>query len=734
MKKSIIVLMVFIFMMSCLMAANDKPIINQSKPLIETNYVSESLNSKTTMPTGPNRQSFLDLDFTGLNSLPAGWTAEVDTTIAHWSIRQTNLAGGTAPELCFADQPYFTGISRYISPEIDLTGISSLNLMFLHSVDHYTSPYTLGVATRSNHGAWTNVWTLDPTATVISQVVDLLVGTADVGSSTFQVCFYFSGYSYNINKWLIDDINLFIWPHDIKTLSLTTEQNYSVGASFVPSVVVGNIGQNSESFSVTCEISQFETVVYSQTVDMTLGQGRTGSPQFPSFTIPAANEIYKITVTANLANDQNTANNSKTNYFYSYVTERQKMMLEIATGTWCQFCPGAAMGAEDLVANGKDVAVVEYHNQDPYVNAASNARNEYYMVPGYPTATFDGQRQIDYGNHSNSLYSTYLPIYEDAITKMSPFYISMTGAISDTDTSILNVNVNVIRFGRILPDEPLVLHFAVTESDIACIWQGQTEVSFVERAMTPDENGTDLNIANVESQSIPLTTTLGAAWNVGNLEVVAFIQNPITKVIYQGYVKPLLDLSVMDRAYPPRTLAAVHSGDEVTLTWLAPSSTMGLSAYVIYRDGAILYTKTRDLATRQFVDPAIPGDHVYLVKALFGGVYSTPSNQVNVNIVANDDAVATPVLSRMISNYPSPYNRSTRIRYEMVKDAKVSLAVYNVRGQLVRSLVNEVIPTGIHEIVWNGKDNDGNSIASGVYFYHFSTGSVKQVRKTILLK
>ncbi len=70
---------------------------------------------------------------------------------------------------------------------------------------------------------------------------------------------------------------------------------------------------------------------------------------------------------------------------------RQKVIVEIGTGTWCQFCPGAAMGADDLVANGCQVGIIEYHNGDSFTNDASNYRNSsYYSITGYPTTHFDG--------------------------------------------------------------------------------------------------------------------------------------------------------------------------------------------------------------------------------------------------------------------------------------------------------------------------------------------------------
>ncbi len=56
------------------------------------------------------------------------------------------------------------------------------------------------------------------------------------------------------------------------------------------------------------------------------------------------------------------ANDSRTEYFNTYTTAREMVVLEIGTGTWCTYCPGSQMGADDLVINGCSVAVVEYHN------------------------------------------------------------------------------------------------------------------------------------------------------------------------------------------------------------------------------------------------------------------------------------------------------------------------------------------------------------------------------------
>ena len=87
--------------------------------------------------------------------------------------------------------------------------------------------------------------------------------------------------------------------------------------------------------------------------------------------------------------------------------DRDKVIVEIGTGTWCTYCPGAAMGADDLVANGHPVAIIENHNGDSYANQYSNARNSYYGISGYPTAFFDGGNSVVGGSHSSSMYSRY---------------------------------------------------------------------------------------------------------------------------------------------------------------------------------------------------------------------------------------------------------------------------------------------------------------------------------------
>ncbi len=95
-----------------------------------------------------------------------------------------------------------------------------------------------------------------------------------------------------------------------------------------------------------------------------------------------------------------------------------------------------------------------------------------------------------------------------------------------------------------------------------------------------------------------------------------------------------------------------------------------------------------------------------------------------------------PVPSRLaLENYPNPFNPTTTIRYSLPEAARVTLAVYDVNGQLVRMLAHDVKrPAGVFEAEWNGTDSKGRPVASGVYFYRLVAGSEQVTRKAVLLK
>ncbi|MCK5051913.1 MAG: T9SS type A sorting domain-containing protein [Candidatus Cloacimonetes bacterium] len=94
--------------------------------------------------------------------------------------------------------------------------------------------------------------------------------------------------------------------------------------------------------------------------------------------------------------------------------------------------------------------------------------------------------------------------------------------------------------------------------------------------------------------------------------------------------------------------------------------------------------------------------------------------------------------TKLLGNYPNPFNPETTIRYNLKNNSAVTIEIYNTKGQLVRTLVNSFQEAGMHSTVWNGKDTNGRNVSSGIYFSTFDAndeeGDYTSVKKIILLK
>ncbi len=88
-----------------------------------------------------------------------------------------------------------------------------------------------------------------------------------------------------------------------------------------------------------------------------------------------------------------------------------------------------------------------------------------------------------------------------------------------------------------------------------------------------------------------------------------------------------------------------------------------------------------------------------------------------------------------MSNYPNPFNPETSISFSLPSAGKVNLAVYNTKGQKVKTMTDDVYEKGLHSVIWNGKDETGNAVSSGVYFYRLNLdGKTVKTNKCLLLK
>lgn len=594
------------------------------------------------------RNIWFNQDFSSEIFPPTGWT--ISDHAGNWERVLGASAGGSSPEAHMSWDPQFSGSSYLISPQVDTSGETTLYLDFDHFVDWYDDPFTIGVATRSNNGAWHVAYSINPTANIGPEHRSVTITNADVGSTTFQVALYFSGDSYNIDDWFIDNIKLYTpFPFDLGITAAAGAEHVEPGTNISPSCTVKNLGLGQLTASVSLNIFMNQTQVqsYPGYVTQALSPGAQFDASFPVFAANAPNELYRFDYSVSSLEDVvdgDLSNNNVSKYVNTWTTAKQNVLLEIGTGAWCTYCPGAAMAADDFEAGNYNVAIIENHNGDPYATDTSDGRNSYYGISGFPTGIFDGVLRYVGGNHSTSVFPAYLPLYQERATIKTPVTIQLFG---NGNLQNYNLQAKINKLAN-LPYQNLTLHVALTESHIQYAWQGQTELNFVNRIMIPDLNGTPLSLhtAPIGITNVPLSFVFDPAWNIGTAELVAFIQNLDTKEVLQAYKIDLLEL-------PP---------------------------------------------------------------------------------VANDDNVSPAHLTFLRQNSPNPFTTSTNIGYTLKQAAPVKIEIYNYKGQLVNTLVNENKAAGEYISSWNGLDMNNNPVASGIYFYKLTSGKFSSTKKMILLR
>jgi tetratricopeptide (TPR) repeat protein len=96
--------------------------------------------------------------------------------------------------------------------------------------------------------------------------------------------------------------------------------------------------------------------------------------------------------------------------------------------------------------------------------------------------------------------------------------------------------------------------------------------------------------------------------------------------------------------------------------------------------------------------------------------------------------VSVPKDFALYQNYPNPFNAQTRIQYDLPKNARVHLQIYNILGQKVKTLADGFQHAGQHQLFWDGRDSNGIEVASGIYFFRFKAGAYALTRKMVLLR
>ena len=93
-----------------------------------------------------------------------------------------------------------------------------------------------------------------------------------------------------------------------------------------------------------------------------------------------------------------------------------------------------------------------------------------------------------------------------------------------------------------------------------------------------------------------------------------------------------------------------------------------------------------------------------------------------------------PLAFRVEANYPNPFNPKTTIRFTLADPGRTTVAIFDVAGRLVKTLLNEDLPAQAHEVSWLGRDGKGRQVSAGVYFYQVTSGGHRATGSMALIK
>lgn len=113
------------------------------------------------------------------------------------------------------------------------------------------------------------------------------------------------------------------------------------------------------------------------------------------------------------------------------------------------------------------------------------------------------------------------------------------------------------------------------------------------------------------------------------------------------------------------------------------------------------------------------------------GIYIVHNDAVGIR--DDEPAGRVPTAFFLDQNHPNPFNPSTRISYSVPEKARIQLIIYDIRGRKVRTLIDDIQTSGVKTVIWDGTDDSGSSVSSGMYLYRLGSGPRSETRKMALI-
>jgi hypothetical protein len=504
------------------------------------------------------------MDFENPSFPPTGWTTNGSNSYLNvdWTLRCSGYGLGLGcMKMNFSDAP--AGVTyNLISPNFAPT-VSGDSLCFDHAYTYYSSYIDQMKVFYSTDGGttWTELVTLTGgsggTLTTAPATATPFVPTTSqwatkkyaLPSGTNKIKFNgISGYGNNL---YVDNVKIGAPENpDVGATGFARYQKaFTPGTIDTPKVYVRNFGTAAQSFPVTLTITPG---TYSQTVNVTnIAPGEIQLITFPAF--PASNTgAYTYKAVSGLSSDVNKTNDTIYNTYY-VTTNPRNVVIEYATGTWCQWCPCGKVAIHDLEGFFPNLVVLAYHGgSDTWVSFNGNNIISLLGIPGYPTGTYE--RKID-PNYFSSNGFFELPLMRFLNSPVSPVKIDIITQNYNSTTGLLNVVLNTTALTDLTGSYKIT--YVISEDNLVYTQTGNSYCTggsnYVHRWVVRNivngatgealNSGTSWNNGQVISKSF--STTINSAWVAANCKLKVFVYKDGSPLSSNAEIQQAIQTSIL---------------------------------------------------------------------------------------------------------------------------------------------------------------------------------------------
>ena len=655
-----------------------------------------------------NRAGFVKETFNG-STLPSGWSI-TGLGINNWEVSASCKSGGLPNEMSLYWSPEFNGVSRLVTPAVNLTDVESVVVTFKHFFDNYGGQSAIGIATSSDGINWNSGWEQNYSASG-QYSVNQIISTSDMGKDNVMFCIYFSGNSYNINNWYFDDVEIFTQENlDLRITNIDIPSMIGAGTTDI-TFTVQNIGKTAvESFEAKFNSGIADATDVTETFTGAIAPMETKQFTFSEnvFYNPGAYYLPIEIVSANNTTDDDATNNIMSkDLFVAYGETQRILMIEHFSSSTCGPCVSVNYAMNQLTAaNPGKYTYAKYQmnwpsSGDPYYTEEGGTRRNFYGVNAVPMVFFD----------ANNVNSTNQAAFDQYYNKAA--FADIRGAFN-IEGNTINVTADFMSYVQMNNVKAfVVVNEKETTGNVGS--NGETSFHHVMMKMLSGANGSEVTINAGEYQRLEFSFDMSSTnvEDMNDLEVALWLQDLSTKEIFNSHFA----YEYTDHAYPVQNLTATTSETTFEVSWEAPEAGSP-TGYNFYIDGELVEENYTELT---YVNEE-------MVATLNDG------NKHNVKVVAlyENEKTSVPVVKEIISTvdvteveenelniFPNPVKDVVMIQGNNINE----ISVYNSVGVLV-----ERIEAGSNEVEINMNDYN-----TGIYFVQVNTEDGTATRKVVKL-